>query len=102
MKPVPGREQEVTAILDDLLANFAKQPGFIVGYRIVEPIEGGEVGRISIWESAELADQAASTDHVMAIRSQLHLMIEAGHQERSFEVPTMSTPGTGLKILVAQ
>ena len=102
MKPVPGTDEKVAGILDELLAYFAKQPGYITGYRIVEPIEGGEVGRITIWDSAEMADQAASADHVMAIRSQLHLIIEAGHQERGFAVPTMSTPQEGLRTLVPQ
>lgn len=99
MKPSPGRGEAVVKMLDELLASFAKQPGFIAGYRLVEPIEDGEVGRITIWESEEMADHAAVSEHVLAVRSQLHLSIEAGHQERGFIVPAMSTPETGLKLL---
>ncbi|MEX2238180.1 MAG: hypothetical protein WEB00_11650 [Dehalococcoidia bacterium] len=63
---------------------FAGQPGFLDGYMLRAHGNSGEVGRISVWENESFADQAANSDHVMALRSDLLQMVQGDHSERSF------------------
>ena len=37
---------------------------------------------MSLWESENAADMAATHDRSMFLRSRLHLLIEHGHQDR--------------------
>ena len=75
-QPKEGREAEVTKIEDDLMAYFAKQPGYLHGYQIVGGDSEGRVGRLTLWASEDDADHAAQTDHVLAQRSELLMLIE--------------------------
>ena len=80
-----GREAEVATIEDDLMAFFAKQPGYLQGYQIVGGDSEGRVGRLTLWESDQHADQAAQTPHVLAQRSELLMLIEGDlHVEDSW------------------
>ncbi|HEY8489908.1 MAG TPA: antibiotic biosynthesis monooxygenase [Dehalococcoidia bacterium] len=92
MRPQVGREEEVERLLTDLLRFFQGQKGFIAGWRVSALDRSGEVGRITVWESEEDADHAANQQHVMAVRSELNLLLEedAEHVERAFA----ATPGS--------
>jgi quinol monooxygenase YgiN len=86
MKPKAGGEVEVRRILDDLTAYFARQPGYLGGYRIDAHDGTGFLGRITTWTDDAAADRAAQTDHVLAIRSQLNPVVEDGsHEEHAFQ-----------------
>ena len=83
MRARTGSEAEVRRLLDDLVAYYSKQPGYIAGYRL-EPTEpDGTFGRIGIWENHEDAEKAAQTDHDLALRSQLNLAV-LDHQEHAY------------------
>jgi hypothetical protein len=85
MKATPGREGEVSAIMDDLLAFFSQQQGFVAGYKLAAADETGDIGRVTVWRSEAEADAVAQTNHVLARRSELRPMIvEGSHEERSF------------------
>lgn len=85
MTPTPGRQQDVAAIMDSLVSFYAKQPGYVVGYKLAAADDTGDMGRVTVWRSGEEADATAQTNHVMSLRSDLMPMIEEGsHQERSF------------------
>lgn len=75
-KAKPGNEQEAAKIEDDLMSFFAQQPGYVRGYRILGGDSEGRGGRLTLWESNQAADQAAQTDHVLAQRSELLLLID--------------------------
>jgi hypothetical protein len=84
-QPHMGNEAALAKIDDDLMEFFAQQPGYIHGYRIVGGDVEGRVGRLTIWNSEEDASNAAQTDHVLALRSQLLLLIdEDSHVEDSW------------------
>jgi hypothetical protein len=86
VKAKPGNEAAVAMIEDDLMAFFAKQPGYIHGYQIFAGDSEGRVGRLTLWESDHAADHAAQTPHVLAQRSELLLLIEGNmHVEDSWE-----------------
>ena len=85
MQPKAGHEAEVARILDDLVAFYKKQRGYIRGYKL-RSLDSGELGRFTVWESGEAADHAASAQHVLALRSELLLLVEEeSHVERAFE-----------------
>jgi hypothetical protein len=85
VKAKAGSEAAVTAIEDDLMAFFTKQPGYIHGYQIIGGDSDGRVGRLTLWESDHAADQAAQTAHVLAQRSELLMLIEGDvHVEDSW------------------
>lgn len=75
-QPKAGNEVEVARIEDDLMAFFAKQPGYLHGYQILGGDSQGRVGRLTLWASDQHADHAAQTDHVLAQRSELLMLIE--------------------------
>jgi len=90
MRPKHGREDEVNELIDRLVAYYEQQPGYITGYRL-RNIDGTDrVGRLGVWDRHEDAEHAATTDHDLALRSQLNLMIEdESHEEYSFDgIPT--------------
>jgi hypothetical protein len=80
-----GSEAGVAKIESDLMAFFAKQPGYLRGYQIVGGDSEGRVGRLTVWESDQHADQAAQTEHVLAQRSELLMLIDGdAHVEGSW------------------
>lgn len=86
MKPVPGHEDEVRQLNQELVSFYRGQQGCQLCYFLAAADSSGEVGRVSVWDSEHAADQAANHDHSMALRSRLHLLIQPGHQDRSFIV----------------
>lgn len=92
MMPTHGHESEVNRINSELVEFYKTRPGFIAAYRLEATDGTGEVGRISIWENAADADHTAMTDHDMALRSELHLIIQPGHIEKAYNVVQASHP----------
>jgi hypothetical protein len=77
VRPRAGNEERVGKMEDDLMRFLAAQPGFLHGYRITGgDSELGSLGRVTLWRSDHDADHAAQTDHVLAIRSELLMLIE--------------------------
>jgi len=94
MKPKTGSDVEVRRILDDLAGYFANQPGYLGGFRIDSHDGTGLLGRITTWSDEAAADQAAQTDHVLAIRSQLNPVVEEGsHEEHAFQGTEIAPAG---------
>ena len=81
--PIPGAREEVLSILNDLENTVSQGKGFIMGGVFTAD---GEVGRFSLWETREDADSASSSEHVIALRSHLHNLVEAGHIEQLSEI----------------
>lgn len=85
MTPKDAFAQRVIEINEDLLAFFTGQPGFVRGYWLASHEPKGEIGRVTVWRSEADADRAATTQHVLAVRSELLRLIEEdSHVERSF------------------
>jgi hypothetical protein len=84
MTPKPGRESEAEDVNQELIAFYREQPGCF-GSTAVKAADGsGEIGRITFWESSAVADRAAMRERSIYLRSRLHLVIEKGHQDRSY------------------
>jgi len=83
--PSPGQRQRVEQLLDHLDERLGKNPHYVVGGRFEATDGSGEIGRISVWESEADADHAATDDDVIAIRSQIHMLVQPGHLERLYK-----------------
>lgn len=93
MKPRPGHGHDVAAIMDDLVAFYRKQDGFVDGYKLMAADETGDIGRITVWKSEAAADATAQMDHVLSVRSTLTPLVEEGsHEERSFHAEEAGKP----------
>ena len=81
VKPRAGNEQRVAKMEADLIRYLAGRPGYLHGYQITggDSIEG-RIGRLTLWRSDQDADHAAQTDHVLAIRSELMMLVEDGER----------------------
>jgi hypothetical protein len=84
--PVQGEADPVLRLLNELEEATAGLPGFIMGGVFTDSEASERVGRFALWGSREDADKASSVDRVMALRSELHRRIEAGHLESLFEI----------------
>ncbi len=84
--PRPGREEEVAGAMKQLGDSLAKQPGFIEDYSLAEHTGRRAAGRVSVWQSREALDRAASKEHTIALRTQLIGHPADEHLEFMFEV----------------
>lgn len=84
-RPMEGRGEEARRLEEELLSYLSAQEGFVSGYRLTARNGGREVGRISIWETKEAAERAATTQRVMALRSKLLAVTEEERVEMAFE-----------------
>jgi quinol monooxygenase YgiN len=84
VKPLRGQEQHVEDVMRRLAEAGSQQPGCIASYVLRPHDDSGEVARLAIYEDEASAERAANTDHILALRSELHLSVQPGHQERAF------------------
>lgn len=92
MRPKTGREGEAEEVNLELINFYREQPGCLHSSFVRAADGSGEIGRITFWESASTADRAAMRERSIYLRSRLHLVIEKGHQDRSFEAAPEETP----------
>jgi quinol monooxygenase YgiN len=86
MTPKDGCDRDVAQLMDDLMAFYEKQAGFVHGHKLRSADGNRLIGRVTVWESEQAADSVAQTTHVLARRSDLQPLIEAdSHIERSFD-----------------
>jgi heme-degrading monooxygenase HmoA len=88
MTPRAGKEEEVSDLIDSLLALYKGRPGFITAYRLTAHPAGGKtrMGRLSMWNSENDIRAMAANDRDMALQSQLKLITdETTHAEYAFE-----------------
>jgi quinol monooxygenase YgiN len=86
MTPLAGREEEAGQVNQELVDFYRTQEGCVSSHFVKAADASGEQGRISFWTSEPAADEAATQEHSLYLRSRLHLLVQRGHQERSFTV----------------
>ena len=77
---------ELERLLDALEDHFSQQPGYIMGFRFGGVEDEHQLGRIALWRDHRDADHAATMEHTVALRSQIHRLIDPGHMEILVEV----------------
>ena len=86
MRTSSDKIAEAGRLLDELDEHLSNQPGYIMGFRFSGHEGEDEIGRVGVWKSHEDADHAAILDHTVALRSQIHRLIEPGHLETLVEI----------------
>ncbi len=85
MVPLAGREAEVIEVNEQLVAFYRGQKGCLQSY-VMRPSQASlDMGRITLWESEEDAEQTANVESSLALRSRLHLLVERGHRDIAFQ-----------------
>jgi quinol monooxygenase YgiN len=86
MTPLAGRDEEATQVNQELVDFYSMQEGCVSNYFVKAADKSGEQGRISVWSSERAANEAATQERSLQLRSRLHLLVRRGHQDRSFTV----------------
>lgn len=84
VKPRPGQSARIQELMEKLNEYSLSQPGCEASMVLKPHDNSGEIARISIYDNELSAEHIANSDHVMALRSELHLAAEPGHVERAF------------------
>lgn len=83
-RPRRGQEQLLEELMRKLAGLTAEQQGCIQSWVLRPHDESGEIARISIYSDEDAAEHSANNQSVMALRSEMHLLMEPGHVERAF------------------
>jgi quinol monooxygenase YgiN len=83
-KPTRGNEARLEELMRKLGDLSESQPGFISGYLLRPKDDSGEIARVAIYEDEAAAEATANSQSWMALRSEIHLCVEPGHQDRAF------------------
>lgn len=83
-RPRRGEEKHLEELMRALAVATGETAGCVESFVLKPHDDSGEVARISIYEDEASAEAAANSSRVMSIRSEIHLISEAGHAERAF------------------
>lgn len=85
IRPLHGQEAAAQTLITQLTDYYGRQPGNLASYRLDHDDGSNRYGRLSIWRNEEDAERAAVSEHNLALRSQMNLVIEPeSHEELSF------------------
>ncbi|MGD9935171.1 MAG: hypothetical protein AB7T37_15860 [Dehalococcoidia bacterium] len=85
VRPHRGQAERAEKLMRDLADSVAKHEGCTQSLFLKADDGTGEMARIAVYTDVHASAVTANDAHIMAIRSELHLVIEPGHIERSFE-----------------
>ena len=84
VRPMRGQSERVETLMRQLAESVAKHEGCTQSM-LLQSDDAGELARVAVYTDAQASAATANDAHIMALRSELHLVIEPGHVERSFE-----------------
>lgn len=84
MKPMPGERETVERINKELVSHYSAMKGYITGYVLEAAGGANEVCRLTMWESGDDADHAATDERTLPLRADLRLKVQRGHTDRAF------------------
>jgi len=83
-RPRKGEEKRLEDIMKRIAQLVAESDGCLESYVLRPHDDSGEIARIAIYKDEDSAEHAAVSEKVMALRSEMHLLVEPGHEERAF------------------
>jgi hypothetical protein len=77
IKPRQGSSDEALEVLSKIDGLFAGEAGLLLSF-VFGPsaLEDGLVGRVSVWDSRDAANKAASSGRVLALRARLQKLTD--------------------------
>lgn len=84
MKPRRGEEAHLEELTRKLAALSKEQEGCLDAFVLRPRDDSGELARIGIYTDEKAAEATANSQSFMALRSEIHLLVEPGHTERAF------------------
>lgn len=84
MKPRRGEEARLEELTRKLAALAGQQPGCLDTLVLRPHDDSGELARIGVYTDEKAAEATANSQSFMALRSEIHLVVEPGHTERAF------------------
>ena len=82
--PHRGEHERVERIMRELAEAAAAIEGCENSFMLKPHDDSGDIARLAIYGDEAIADRAATSQHILALRSELHLHIDANHTERGF------------------
>lgn len=83
-RPRRGEEPRLEELMRKLNDLSKGQEGYLESFVLRPHDDSGEIARIVIYSDEHVAEAAANSQSVMAIRSEIHLLSEPGQIERAF------------------
>ncbi len=83
-KPRRGEEDRLRDVLERINAEASSREGCLQTHLLRPHDESGELARIAIYRDEAAGEAAASSQTMLALRSEMHLLVEPGHTERAF------------------
>lgn len=93
---LPGKKSEIVRLYTDLDEALRARKGYVASFVFVDSLYPNEVGRFAIWRTSADIDLAAQEERIVALRSQIHQLLQPGHIEKIVEVEM--SPGSTLKL----
>lgn len=96
MNALPGNEERVSQIQDELLTFLIGKPGYVRGYKLTSGDPQGRIGRLGVWRAEHDAEAQANDEHVLSLRSEMLRLIEKdSHAEHSYTALDPQVAGGG-------
>jgi len=83
-RPRRGQEARLAEIMNKLAAVAEKQAGCQQTFVLKSGDDSGDLARITVYTDRAAGEAAANDASMMALRSEMHLIVEPDHQERAF------------------
>ena len=90
--PERGKSSRAGHLLDEIVRYCAEQPGCVHSYRLELDPASGLTGRVTVWSDERHADQAARSNHMLALRAKLNGLVRS-HHEHGFAAEDLSHEG---------
>ena len=83
-KPRSGEEARLREVLERINTEASTHEGCLETYVLHPHDNSGELARLAVYADEAAAEAAASSESMLALRSEMHMLVEPGHSERAF------------------
>ena len=82
----PFNRKEMDRLQEALEEHLSKLRGFTMGFSFEAIGEKDTLGRVTVWATEDDANRAATENHTVALRAQMHLLQEPGHTDHLVQI----------------
>ena len=85
-KATRGRKAEVVRLYKSLDEALRHTEGYVASCIFTNPDDPDEVGRLSLYRTLTDIERSSRDTHIVALRSEIHNLLQPGHTEQVVEV----------------